>query len=272
RRGGTQADGQHRRAVGELLQAMALEPDNAEARATMVQLLLEPVEALPESAYEELQEVNRLDRARASRANGWAFLAWIGTFPLIAAMGVRDYSELYALGGLTLLLIAYTWWMAVTGRTNTRYMTFAVSGTFLMVAAMSLLFGPLFFVPGLSVMAATSYLTSLRASARSRSLVLLASLASVLVPTLLHLIGVLPERYAFDERGLTILPGMVRLPERATWAFLLMGNCLTVVIANLLVGRAVAALLRAERRLFTQAWRLRQFLPELTQRERQAQR
>jgi hypothetical protein len=36
-----------------------------------------------------------------------------------------------------------------------------------------------------------------------------------------------------------------------------------VVIANLLVGRAVAALVRAERRLFTQAWRLRQFLPEL---------
>jgi eukaryotic-like serine/threonine-protein kinase len=272
RRGGEQADGQHRRAVGELLQAMALEPDNSEARATMVQLLLEPVEALPESAYEELQEVNRLDRMRASRANGWAFLAWMGTFPLIAAMGVRNVPSLLVLGGLTVSLIAYTWWMAISGRTATRYMTFAVTGTFVTVAAMSMFFGPLFFVPGLSVMAATSYLVSLRASARSRSLVLLASLASVLVPTLLHLTGVLPERYAFDERGLTILPGMLRLPERATWAFLLMGNCLTVVIANLLVGRAVAALLRAERRLFTQAWRLRQFLPELTTRERQLDR
>jgi serine/threonine-protein kinase len=272
RRGGPQADGQHRRAVGELLQAMALEPDNGEARATMVQLLLEPVEALPESAYEELQEVNRLDRMRASRANGWAFLAWMGTFPLIAAMGVLNYGALFCLGGLTVALIAYTWWMAISGRTNTRYMTFAVFGTFVTVAAMSMFFGPLFFVPGLSVMVATSYLVSLRASARSRSLVLLASLAAVLVPTLLHLTGVLPERYAFDERGLTILPGMVRLPERATWAFLLMGNCLTVVIANLLVGRAVAALLRAERRLFTQAWRLRQFLPELTQRERSIER
>ncbi len=272
RRGGTQADGQHRRAVGELLQAMALEPENAEARATMVQLLLEPVEALPESAFEELQEVNRLDRMRASRANGWAFLAWVGTFPLIAAMGVREWDALLALGGLSLSLIAYTWWMAWTGRTNTRYMTLAVVGTFVTVAAMSMFFGPLFFVPGLSVMAATSYLVSLRANARSRSLVLLASLAAVLVPTLLHILGVLPQRYAFGELGLTILPGMVRLPERATWAFLLMGNCLTVVIANVLVGRAVAALLRAERRLFTQAWRLRQFLPELTQRERQPDR
>src|ERR1700712_2276803 len=114
RRGGNQADGQHRRAVGELLQAMALEPQNGEARATMVQLLLEPVEQLPEQAFEELQEVNRIDRSRASRANGWAFLAWRGTFPLIAAMGVRDVNALIALGGLVLLLILYTWWMAIT--------------------------------------------------------------------------------------------------------------------------------------------------------------
>jgi eukaryotic-like serine/threonine-protein kinase len=264
RRGGVEADGQHRRAVGELLQALALEPNHAEARATMVQLLLEPVERLPKEAFSELQEVNRLDRARASRANGWAFLAWLGTFPLIAAMGVRDGDLLVAIGGLTLVLIAYTWWMATTGRTQTRYMTFAVTITFIVVAATSVFFGPLFFVPGLSVMVATSYLVSLRANQRSRSLVLLASLASVLVPTLFHLMGVLPQRYSFAGAGLTILPGLVQLPERATWAFLLMGNCLTVVIANLLVGRAVAALLRAERRLFTQAWRLRQFLPELS--------
>jgi hypothetical protein len=98
--------------------------------------------------------------------------------------------------------------------------------------------------------------------------VLLASLVSVLGPTLLHLTGILPQRYTFEGHGLTILPGLVQLPERATWAFLLMANCLTVVIANVLVGRAVAALLRAERRLFTQAWRLRQFLPELTQSDR----
>jgi serine/threonine-protein kinase len=268
RRGGSQADGQHRRAVGELLQAMALEPDNAEARATMVQLLLEPVERLPEEAFAELQQVNRIDRARASRANGWAFLAWLGTFPLIMAMGVRDVPALLGIGALTLVLISYTWWMAISGRTSTRYMSAAVTCTFVAVAAMSLFFGPLFFVPGLSVMAATSYLVSLRANSRSRALVLLGSLAAVLVPTLAQLTGILPARYAFSEHGLTILPGIVGLPERATWAFLLMGNCLTVVIANLLVGRAVAALLRAERRLFTQAWRLRQFLPELSAIER----
>ncbi len=267
RRGGPQADGQHRRAVGELLQALALEPNHAEARATMVQLLLEPVERLPQEAYAELQEVNRLDRARASRANGWAFLAWMGTFPLIFAMGVRDKNALMAIGGLTLVLIAYTWWMAISGRTQTRYMVPAVTLTFVLIASMSTFFGPLLFVPGLSVMAATSYLVSLRANRRSRALVLLGSLAAVLVPTLLHLSGVLPQRYAFDRRGytMTILPDIVTLPERATWAFLLMGNCLTLVIGNVLVGRAVDALLRAERRLFTQAWRLRQFLPELSQ-------
>jgi serine/threonine-protein kinase len=266
RRGGSQADGQHRRAVGELLQALALEPNNAEARSTMVQLLLEPVEALPDAAFAELKEVDRLDRARASRANGWAFMAWIGIFPLVFAMGIRDVATLTYLALIAGATTLYTWWMASTGRTETRFMVGAGLITFCSVAATSAFFGPLFFVSGLTVTAAASYLVAIRANQRARSLVLLGSLASILVPTILQLLGVLPARYAFDGHGLTILPGVVELPERATWAFLLVANCLTVIVANLLVGRAVAALTRAEHRLFTQAWRLRQFLPELQRR------
>ncbi len=264
RRGGPGADGQHRRAVGELLQAMALEPHNPEARATMVQLLLEPVERLPDEAYAELQEVNRLDRARASRANGWAYLTWMGTLPLMLAMGVRDIVTLGLLGLSGVALIAYTWWMATTGRTQPRYMIFAVLFTFACVASMSMFFGPLFLVPGMAVTAASSYLVAIRANRRARALVLMGSLAAVLVPTILQLVGAIAPQYTFNHGGITILPGVVELPERATWAFLLVTNCLTVVLANVLVGRAVAALLRAERRLFTQAWRLRQFLPELS--------
>lgn len=266
RRGGAQADGQHRKAVGELLQALALEPNNAEARSTMVQLLLEPVEALPDAAFAELKEVDRLDRARASRANGWAFMAWIGIFPLIFAMGIRDVKTLTWLAIIASATTAYTWWMATTGRTETRFMVVAGLITFCAVATTSAFFGPLFFVSGLTVTAAASFLVAIRANQRARSLVLLGSLASVLVPTILQLLGVMPARYAFDGRGLTVLPGVVELPERATWAFLLVANCLTVIVANLLVGRAVAALTRAEHRLFTQAWRLRQFLPELQRR------
>ncbi len=264
RRGGPGADGQHRRAVGELLQALALEPHHTEARSSMVQLLLEPVERLPDEAYAELQEVNRVDRARASRANGWAYLAWMGTLPLMLAMGVRDPLKLALLGLSALGLIFYTWWMAATGRTQPRFMIVAVLGTFFCVGAMSMFFGPLFLVPSIAVTGATSYLVAIRANRRARAIVLMASLAAVLVPTILQLLGVLAPRYAFAGGGLTVLPGVVEFPERATWAFLLITNCLTIVLANVLVGRAVSALLRAERRLFTQAWRLRQFLPELS--------
>lgn len=263
-RGGPDADGQHRRAVGELLQALALEPRHPEAHATMMQLLLEPAEQLPQEAYLELQDIKRHERARASRANGWAYLAWMGTFPLIAAMGVRDATAILTLGLMLASLIAYKWWTATTGRTQSGYMVAGVIGSFSCVAVTSLFFGPLFLVPGLSVTAAASYLVSLRANRRTRWLVLLASLGSVLLPTLGVMLGLLPARYSFDGHGLTILPGLVRLPERATWAFLLMVNCLTVVIANVLVSRAVAQVLSAENRLFAQAWRLRQFLPELT--------
>lgn len=265
RRGGETAEGQHRRAVGELLQALALEPNHPEARATMVQLLLEPVERLPEGAFAELQEVNRRDRARASRANGWAFLAWATTFPLMLAMGLLEPNWLFGLGAGVIGLIAYTWWMATSGQTAPRFMMIGLGCTFVIVGAMSMFFGPLFFVPALSVMAATSYLVAIRANTRARALVLAGSLASVLIPTIVVLLGLVPNPYSFEGGGITIMPTFVKFPERATWAYLVVANCLTVVIANLLVGRAVASLVRAERRLFTQAWRLRQFLPELAQ-------
>jgi eukaryotic-like serine/threonine-protein kinase len=263
RRGGVEANGQHRRAVGELLRALALDPNNDEARSTMVQLLLEPVEKLPEGAYAELAEIDKLDRTRASRANGWAFLAWIAIFPLMFAMGIRERNLLLGLGAGCVALIAYTWWMATTQRVQPRYMALALVFTFGIVGASTYFFGPLFFTPGLSVTAAASSLVAIRANRRARYLVLLGSLAAVLVPAILDLTGVIPSRYAFDGTGLTILPGLVNFPGRATWAFLLVANVMTVVVANLLVGRAVARLLRAERRLFAQAWRLRQFLPEL---------
>jgi len=268
RRGGREANGQHRRAVGELLRALALDPSNEEARATMVQLLLEPVETLPEGAYAELEEMDKLDRTRASRANGWAFLAWIATSPLMFAMGIRDRRVLIGLGATSIAVVAYTWWMATTQRVQPRYMILALVLTFGIVGATTQFFGPLFFLPGLSVTAAASYLVAIRANRRARYLVLLGSLSAVLIPTILDLTGIIPSRYAFDGNGLTILPGLVHFPARATWAFLLVANCLTVLIANLLVGRAVTRLLRAERRLFTQAWRLRQFLPELAQEQR----
>ena len=76
---------------------------------------------------------------------------------------------------------------------------------------------------------------------------------------------------SFVNGAMQILPGVADLPPRATWAFLLITNAATVVMANILVGRAVGTLLRAERRLFTQAWRLRQFLPELSDEERRAE-
>ena len=52
-------------------------------------------------------------------------------------------------------------------------------------------------------------------------------------------------------------------PPTATWAFLIITNMLTAALGTVLAGRAVEALLRAERATFAQAWRLRQFLPEI---------
>jgi len=270
REGGARANGQHRRAVGALLHALSLEPDHQEARAALVGLLLEPNDALPTEALVEHAEVKLRDRVRAARMNVAGLVGWWPVIPLAAWMGLRQTSMLWALAVVTIGLLVYFSWMAVTDRVGRRHTIPALFAGFLVISSMSMFFGPLFVVPGMAVGAAAASMVGLRVEREGRILINALAQASFLVPALLQWTGAIKSSYVFSAGQLCIQPGVTELPEGPTWAFLIVTNMLTIAMGSILTGRAVEALLAAERHTFAQAWRLRQFLPEMHAPERSA--
>ena len=120
---------------------------------------------------------------------------------------------------------------------------------------------PLVVAPGAAAATAAIVLVSIRANRFAQNWVLIMSLASVLVPALLELAGVLPPSYTVTDGRLTIAPNFFAFQLEPTLALLVISAVLTVALTVFGVGRAVDALVRAERRNFAQAWRLRQILP-----------
>ncbi|MCA9639774.1 MAG: hypothetical protein KC492_03740, partial [Myxococcales bacterium] len=132
---------------------------------------------------------------------------------------------------------------------------------FCAVGMVSGLFGPFVLVPTLAVATSAALIVSLRAESKLRWLITVLAVASILVPTLLDHFGVHGISNVFGQSS-TVLPSLGRLPQRASLMLVTALSLVVVVFANVLVGRAVDALVKAERRGFARAWRLRQLLPK----------
>ncbi len=65
----------------------------------------------------------------------------------------------------------------------------------------------------------------------------------------------------FENGAIKILPVVVNFPETATRFFLVGATAIQLFVPYFLIGNAVDALVKAERRNFAQAFRLRQLLP-----------
>ena len=84
---------------------------------------------------------------------------------------------------------------------------------------------------------------------------------AVMGPFLLERAGLLPQSYRFTPNGFEVLSRAVELPHTATMACLAVTSVAMVVIPAVLAGRIREALNTAERRVFLQAWHLRQLVP-----------
>lgn len=261
-RGGAEAQAHRSKGMRELAQALALDPTDEGAMRTLGKVLLDPSDELPKEAERELIDVNRRDRQDASFATSVALASWVLIFPLVLVMGVREWAPVLLLGLLLGLQILYSLWMGFTGNTAPRFMRLALPALFLSVSMLCVLFGPLIMVPGVAAAQGATIMVSLRANQQTRRFILSLGLAAVLIPVGLQYFGFLPPTYLFKDGVIKVLPWAVEFPEGATLIMLVASTIMTLVLGNLLAGRAVEALVRAERRLFVQAWRLRQLLPE----------
>jgi hypothetical protein len=158
--------------------------------------------------------------------------------------------------------MAYMYWMSRTGNVHPKYMRWAIPLAFASIGSLAVFLGPFVVVPAVATGASAAFMTGLRANRMTRQWIAACALAGIFVPWLLQMSGILPPSYAFADGVIQVLPLATALPGGPTMVFVVLTTALTIVTSTLLVGKATEALVLAERRVFAQAYRLRQMLPE----------
>jgi serine/threonine-protein kinase len=258
---GAQCEAHRTRALQELGAALALEPTNRGALQTLLEVLLAAPAELPPQAEAELRAVDRRDRARTARTSTLVYSALFFVAPLLLAMDVRRPLFIVAFGALHLAVIGYTWWMWKTNNAEARFMRWSLPLSFGLIAMMGAIFGPFVLVPGAAAVNAAALIVGLRANRSTRRTILAIGLATIFLPALLQLSGLVPPSYAVEPGSIRILSNLIEFRPIPAMLLLAVGSAFTLVAAVYSVGRAAESLTAAERRNFAQAWRLRQMLP-----------
>ncbi|MCX4244600.1 serine/threonine-protein kinase [Paraliomyxa miuraensis] len=247
------------RALEHASRALALDPNDEQARSTFVHLLLEPPPTLPKAAAENLLHNERAAERVAARGAAIGYSAWLLFLPFLFWMGVRSWITLGAMVGCVILALV----LSLVAATHPRPEAWSRPASFVagICALMFLgrLLGPLVLVPGLA--ATNTAAVIVHAPNRRRSLYLAAAAAAVLLPLLGEALGWLPDSYQFVDGQILIAPHLAELPRLATLVFLIAATVTAIVVPPLLLARTRDGLRDAERRLALHAWQMEQLLP-----------
>ena len=247
-------------ALREAGRALALDPGNAEAIDALARVLRMPRgTALPAAVRAECAAAHDgLARASIDSMRVRA-LVWMAMIPAAAAMGVRSWTgTLVAIAvvlacalGLSRLCRAVT----VDRRVRLGALALATAG----VASITALFGPLVLAPTFAATMATIFGVGL--GRQERRLAGAASVAAVVLPLLLELVGILPPSIAFEPGRIILLPRLVDFAPSATAAFLTAGSLLAIVVPMGLGARLRDAVDERIEALAHAEWQLRRALP-----------
>lgn len=262
---GPKAHAARAQAMQAVSKALAFNPDNQDARVTLGRLMMEAPEDVPEEALSELDEMNREAGRQGARAASRRYLTWLATTPLLLWMGVKSPSAAVLMFLLLVTCSGFAWILSkqqrvapVQGAALFALSTVAVSG-------MSMFVSPFVIVPAL---AATNGMFYAFYSERPLRMGIVGlGMLSIAAPWLLEVVGVLPPSVTFVNGTLVLLPRAVAFHPTATLTLLVLSSIALVVTPTMMLGRIRDQLARAERRLFLQAWLLRQAVPDSVERE-----
>jgi tRNA A-37 threonylcarbamoyl transferase component Bud32 len=260
--GGTSAREERIRALREVGRALALDPTQPDARRVLQRLLANPPAEVPDEELSSGEDDNERRRLAATDVNGWLQVGLtVITLVMVSFMGIRSWTGLsiYVLLGAVAAAVSF---LVGQGQLPGRKGLYAsLLSTSLFLGAMSVMFGPLFLVPGLA--AANVMVFSLHiADRRDRWVTIVIGTLAVLGPLALETIGLLPRSYSFQDGVMTIMPRMHELPLRSTLAYLCMVAVGHILAISVFVGRFRAALQQADRKLRVTTWQFEQLIAD----------
>jgi serine/threonine protein kinase len=246
----------------ELGRAVALDPSDEGALRTITEIVLAPAGDLPPDALAEASTAERRDRAGAASRAARMYAVWLVFTALLLVMGVRSWAAFAVLVALVVAAGVSAWWIGSTPeRAVPARLGLWMGLNFALVAAVSCIFGPFIFAPGVAASSAAAFVLAIREKSALRRMPFLLAMFSVFVPLGLSYLGVLPRAYTFHDGVVTVHPFVAAFDAVPTFLTLSLVTFAQLVLPSVLISRAVDALVDAERRNFAQAWRLRQLLP-----------
>jgi serine/threonine-protein kinase len=257
--GGAAYEDARSRAMRALGHALALDPDNAAARASLVRILTEPPSEAPPEVREAIQADAEKQVSMGAAMGARLLLTWLPFVAVFWWLGVRDLR----VGAAVLVPICVG---AALGFHEARRPVVrpwselvTIACTIFAMAATSRVFGPFVLVPVLAGIYAVNLQMHPRVVPRRVALVL-CSLAMI-VPMLFEHTGVLPRTVTFQEGAIVLHTGA---SLRGGWSlFVFTAIAMTTTLAGCaVVGQMREALNAAERRLHLQAWHVQRMMPE----------
>jgi serine/threonine protein kinase len=246
-------------AMHEVGRTLALDPDHADARRIMVQLLTTPPRQPPPQARAVLDASTLATQRLILWMGVIAYLVWGTAVPIGLWMGVVDRGLFAFFIVAHAAALASCAWALRASRINGAPVAIATACSWLATCAVGLVFGPLVLLP--TVAASVLASTLLHPRPQSRVAVIGGFGALVVVPITLQLAGVMGAYYRFEDGFMILIPRMVRFTEAPTLLALIFGSMATIAVLVAVVTRLRTMLTDAEQRLLLHAWQLRQLVP-----------
>jgi len=246
-------------ALREVIQALALDPEDHSAQRLFVELIVNTKE-VPREALPELARVQNKSRAETMRGAAYGLLAWLAVVPMVIAIGIQNKFLIAATAIVDLLA-------AIFAFVQSRRQSFGAIGPITLavrvaatVALSSCYLGPLALAPTAAVSAMLIY--SMHTTPYERRLGAAVFVVFASLPFLAEFTGVLGHAYIFESDRLIILARAVALPETPTLLAMLYSTVSFIILSAVFVGRMRDQSWAIEQQRLVQAWLLRRLFPD----------
>lgn len=248
------------KAIREVNHALAIDPQNQTALRTLMRIVTEMPSAIAPEAEAAIRESEGRALTKAARRGSLAYLSLTGNVAIMALLGVENLTWLgvacaFFLGAAVVVYLG----SRSEQPSASRFALAAIALSSCGIAATSMLFGPLVYVPSLCGANVVVFAAGL--ARRYRWAAMAGGVLALLLPLLLERLGWIDPGWVFRGDHIAILPRAVRFPETPTLLLLGIASLGTVLFPALLVGAERDARAKAERELLLRTHHLAELVP-----------
>jgi serine/threonine-protein kinase len=246
-------------AMREALKALALAPDDVDVQRLLFSLVVDGSGTLPPDAERTYADGDVAVRRRGITFGIYGYLTWLIALPIAVWAGIRSATvpallTVFTLGAVALALVVRRGELR-SGRPAVLLST--VSAT--IVALSSCWLGPFVLAP--LAACATCIMFVVHSTPRERPWLIGVWSVAAVAPFAVEQLGLVPPAYSFRAGELVLHARALELPPGPTILALVYTSVSFLVLLSVFVGRLRDSQRAAERRLFVQAWHLRQLFP-----------